>query len=332
MLLYSRRPGRKDFGMKVKQQKPLDNSKAAPISEWKHFRQNLPMTLLVLPTVLVMFVFNYIPLYGVVLPFKDFSVAKGVLGSPWCGLKNFGFLVKSGTIIKAIWNTVLYNFSFIILGTIVAVIIALMMYELSRRSIKIYQTSLLLPYFMSWVVVAYIVNALLDMDNGMVNEVREMFGLDKVLWYNEKEYWPGILIFTKIWKEMGYNAIVYFAALMGIDASYFEAAKIDGAGKIQQIRYISVPLIRNIVIIMVILNVGKIFYGDFGLFYNVPLNSSLLYDVTDVVDTYVYRSLINIGNVGMSATTGFCQSVLGFILVVTTNMVVKRIDRESALF
>ena len=301
-------------------------------SEWKYFKKDLPLTILVLPTVIVLFIFNYIPLYGVVLPFKDFSVAKGVLGSPWCGLKNFGFLVKSGTIIGAIKNTVLYNFSFIILGTIISVLIALMLYELSKHWIKVYQTSLLLPYFMSWVVVAYIVNALLDMDNGMMNSVREFFGLDKVLWYNEKKYWPGILIFVNIWKGMGYNAIIYFAALMGVDNSYFEAAKIDGATKLQQVWFISMPLIRSIVIIMVIMSIGKIFNGDFGLFYNVPLNSAMLYDVTDVVDTYVYRSLINIGNVGMSATTGFCQSVLGFILVITTNAVVKRIDRESALF
>lgn len=296
------------------------------------FKQNLPLTLLALPSIILIFIFNYIPLYGLILPFKEFNVVQGIIKSPWCGLKNFTFLVKSKSILLAIKNTVLYNIVFIVVGTAVAIIVALLLYELGKKSVKTYQTMLLIPYFMSWVVVAYIVNVLLDMNSGVLNSILKACGKEEILWYNEGKYWPAILTITQIWKNMGYNAIVYFAALMGIDASYFEAAKLDGANKVQQMWYISLPLIKEIVIIMFILNIGKIFYGDFGLFYNVTLNSSLIYDYTDVIDTYVYRSLINLGNLGMSATTGFCQSVIGFILVLVTNLVVRKIDKASALF
>lgn len=298
----------------------------------KELKQSIPLTLLALPAVIAIFIFNYIPLYGLILPFKDFNVIDGIIKSPWSGLKNFEFLVKSDTIIKAIRNTVLYNAVFIVLGTAVAIIIALFLYELGRKSVKTYQTMLLMPYFISWVVAAYVFNVLLDMESGLLNRILNKFGHEGINWYNEGKYWPVILIVANIWKNMGYNAIVYFAALMGLDASYFEAAKLDGATKVQQMYYISLPLIKNIVVIMFILNIGKIFYGDFGLFYNVTLNSSLIYDYTDVIDTYVYRSLINLGNLGMSSTTGFCQSVIGFILVVVTNFVVNRIDKDSALF
>ena len=299
---------------------------------FKDFKQNIPLTLLALPSIIFIFIFNYIPLYGLVLPFKNFNVVDGIIKSPWCGLKNFDFLVKSDTIFKAIRNTVLYNAAFIVIGTAVAIVIALFLYELGRKSVKTYQTMLLIPYFMSWVVVAYILNVLLDMKSGVLNSILKMCGKEEILWYNEGKYWPAILIVVQVWKNMGYNAIVYFAALMGIDASYFEAAKLDGANKFQQMWYISLPLIKEIVIIMFILNIGKIFYGDFGLFYNVTLNSSLIYDYTDVIDTYVYRSLINLGNLGMSATTGFCQSVIGFVLVLVTNLTVRKIDKSSALF
>lgn len=298
----------------------------------KELKKSIPLTLLALPAVIAIFIFNYIPLYGLILPFKNFNVVDGIIKSPWSGLKNFKFLVKSDTIIKAIRNTVLYNAVFIVLGTAIAIIIALFLYELGKKSVKIYQTMLLMPYFISWVVAAYVFNVLLDMESGLLNRILAAFGHESINWYNEGKYWPVILTLANIWKNMGYNAIVYFAALMGLDAAYFEAAKLDGANKFQQMYYISLPLIKNIVIIMFILNIGKIFYGDFGLFYNVTLNSSLIYDYTDVIDTYVYRSLINLGNLGMSATTGFCQSVIGFILVVITNFAVSKIDKDSALF
>lgn len=302
------------------------------LTEWKEFIKNFPLTLLALPSIIVIFIFNYLPLYGLVLPFKNYYFDKGFIKSPWVGFDNFRFLFNGGAILNATKNTILYNSVFILLGTFVSVILALLLFELSKRSVKIYQTILFLPHFVSWVVAAFVFNAFLDMDFGVLNRVRESFGMETVLWYNSPKYWPIILVIAHLWKGMGYTAVVYYASLMGVDKSYFEAAKIDGAGKLAQMIYISVPMIKPIITIMIILNIGRIFYGDFGLFYNVTLNSPLLYSTTDVIDTFVYRALINLGDIGMSSATGFFQSVVGFILVLTTNFIVRKIDCENALF
>lgn len=300
--------------------------------EFDLFKKNGQLTMMALPAIIAIFIFSYMPLYGLILPFKRYYPAKGIIGSPWSGLQNFEFLFKTGAVWTALRNTIAYNLTFIALGTVLAVFIALLLYELKSRSVKIYQTSLLIPHFMSWVVVAYVVNTLLDMEHGVLNQIIRFFGGDAVLWYNEASRWPFIIVAVRAWKEAGYTAVVYLAALSGIDPEYFEAAKIDGASKMRQIWHISIPFIRSIVTIMVILNIGKIFYGDFGLFYSVTLNSPLLYPTTDVIDTYVYRSLTSIGDMGMAATTGFAQSILGFLLVLVTNWIVKKIDNENALF
>lgn len=296
------------------------------------FKKNAPLTLLALPAIVMIFVFNYLPLYGLVLPFQKYSPATGVFGSPWVGLNNFKFLFKTGTIWPAIFNTIAYNLVFLFVGMVVAVAIALLLFELSGRAQKVYQTSLLIPYFLSWVAVSYIMNTLLDADRGVMNQLVKLFGNEAILWYNEPKYWPVILTVTNIWKNMGYNAVVYLAALTGLDSEYFEAAKIDGASKIKQIWHISLPMIRPIVIVMMILGVGNMLRGDFGLFYNVTMNSPLLYPTTDVIDTYVYRSLMNVSDIGMASTTGFIQSVVGFFLVMGTNLAVKKIEPDSALF
>lgn len=292
----------------------------------------MPLTLLALPAVAFLFVFSYIPLYGLVLPFKNYDYSLGFFKSPWAGLTNFKFLMNNSAVVVATRNTILYNVAFIILGLIASVAIALMLYEMKAKFVKTYQTILFLPYFISWVVAAYAAKVFLDIDYGMFNHILKAFGKTGVMWYNEPGYWPAILIVAEIWKGMGYNAIIYYAALMGTDRSLFEAATLDGANKLQQVWYISIPSIKPMIIIMTILKIGKIFYGDFGLFYNFTLNSSLLYSTTDIIDTYVYRSLITLGDVGMSSAAGFYQSVLGFILVVATNYVVNKIDSESALF
>lgn len=296
------------------------------------FKKNAPMTLLALPAIIMIFIFNYLPLYGLVLPFQNYSPAKGVFGSPWVGLKNFKFLFQTGTIWKAIFNTIAYNLVFLLIGTIISVLIAIMLFELSKRAQKVYQTSLLIPYFLSWVAVSYVLNTLLDMDHGVLNRIIGFFGGEAKLWYNEPKYWPVILTFTNIVKNAGYNAVVYLAALTGLDSEYYEAAKIDGASKFKQIWYISLPMIKPIIIVMMILQIGNMLRGDFGLFYNVTMNSPLLYPTTDVVDTYVYRSLMSVSDIGMASTTGFIQSVVGFILVLGTNLIVKKIEPDSALF
>ena len=298
----------------------------------KNFKTNFPLTMLILPAVIFTFIFSYIPLYGLILPFKNYTPAQGFFGSPWAGLENFRFLLNNSEVFAATRNTVLYNVAFIILGTAMAVLIALMLFEMRARFVKCYQTILFLPYFISWVVAAYAAKVFLDIDYGVLNNLLKGMGKEAIAWYNVPKYWPAILIVAEIWKGMGYNAIIYYAALMGTDKSLFEAAKIDGASKLQEIWYISLPGIKSMIIIMTILKIGKIFYGDFGLFYNFTLNSSLLYSPTDIIDTYVYRSLITLGDVGMASAAGFYQSVLGFILVIITNAVVNRIDSDSALF
>ena len=302
-----------------------------------NFKQNdficsLPLTFLALPGIIYIFIFNYIPLYGLVLPFKDFKFSKGFFGSEWIGLDNFKFLFMGDGVWVATRNTVLYNAVFIILGTAVAISIALMLFEMLDKYVKIYQTFIFLPYFISWVVVAYICRAFLDMDYGMFNGVLKFLGKVAVMWYNEAKYWSVIIVFSNIWKGMGYGALIYYATLMGVNKELFEAAKIDGANKWQQILYISVPALVPMITIMFILNVGKIMYSDFGLFYNLTLNSAILYSTTDVIDTFVYRSLIDIGDIGMSSASGFYQAVLGFILVIISNFIIKKLDEDNALF
>lgn len=301
-------------------------------TEIRRFRKNLPLLLLALPAIIYLFVFNYIPLYGLVLPFKNYQYSKGFFGSEWVGLENFKILLNNKQVLIATRNTLFYNLTFIIVGTCVAVVLALMLYEMTSRFVKVYQTMLLLPHFISWVIVAYVALVFLDMDAGLFNWVRKLFGAEPILWYNSPKYWPPLIVIFNVWKSMGFSAIMYYASLMGVDQELFEAAKIDGAGKLKQMWHIAIPSIKPLIITLTILNIGKIFYGDFGLFYNLPQNSPLLYSTTDVIDTYVYRTLTVLGDMGISSAVGFYQSVLGFILVLLTNWVVNRIDSDNALF
>lgn len=311
------------------------NGAAASVSKknrWYYFKQNLPLTLLAFPTIVVFFIFRYIPLYGLILPFKDFKVSLGLFASRWCGIENFRFLFGGSSILIPLRNTLLYNLVFIAGGLVIAVVVALMLFELSPKQVKFFQTAYLIPYFISWVVAAYAFNAFLDMDSGVVNSVLRKLGMKTVMWYNEPKVWPPILIFACFWKSSGYSALVYYAALMGVDKELYEAATIDGAGKFKQIIHISIPMIKSMIVMMTILNIGNIFYSDFGLFYNVPLNSTLLYSTTDVIDTFVYRALTGTGDIGMSSAACFLQSMVGFACVVLANWCVRKIDNDNALF
>lgn len=298
----------------------------------KEFTKNLELTFLALPALVFVFIFSYIPLYGLILPFKNYTYDKGFLGSPWVGFSNFKFLFTSDSLWTITRNTVGMNLLFIIIGNVCSIAIALMLFEVSRKAVKLYQTLMFLPYFISWVVVTYVFFAFLDMDHGFINKMLELFGKDPVMWYSEPGYWPFILVIAAVWKGIGYGAIVFYTGLIGIDPGYYEAAIIDGANRLQQVFYISIPLIKQLIIMIVIMQIGKIFYGDFGLFYNVTLDSSQLYPATDVIDTYVYRNLRTLGDFGMSSAAGLYQSLVGFILVMVTNTIVRKIDRESAMF
>lgn len=295
-------------------------------------RNTIELTALALPAVIYMIIFNYIPLYGLILPFKNFSAAKGLFGSAWCGLENFKFLFGGKSIMTALRNTICYNLAFIVIGKLIPIILALLLFEVSKKSVKFFHTTYLLPYFISIVAVAYIVNAFLNMDTGLINALLQKLGFDAIMWYNEPKYWPFIITITAVWKGAGYTAIIYYAALMGVDTELFEAAEIDGAGRFKQIFHISLPLIRSMIVLTVILDIGKIMNSDFGLFYNIPMNSTLLYETTDTMDTFIYRALMSTGDIGMSSAAGAFQAVVGFILVVTTNLIVNKIDPDSALF
>ncbi|NLT15756.1 MAG: sugar ABC transporter permease [Clostridiales bacterium] len=298
------------------------------------FRRNLPLFLVSLPGLAYLLINNYIPMFGIFIAFKKMDYSKGIFGSPWCGFDNFKFLFQTKDAWVIIRNTVLYNLTFIILGTILAVIIAILMSEVTKYfASKVFQAGIILPNLVSMVIVAYLVYAFLNPETGLVNHLLEAAGKKEVNWYGERGYWPFILVFVQMWKSAGYSSIVYMASIAGIDKGLYEAARLDGAGKLRQIFSITLPLLKPTVIMMVLMSVGRLFSSDFGLFYQVPgMTSGMLFEVTQTIDTYVYRGLMQLGNVGMSSAAGLFQSVIGFILVVFANFIVRRKDAENALF
>lgn len=293
-----------------------------------------PVYLMTVPGLIYMICNNYLPMFGIVIAFKKLNFAKGIFASPWCGLENFEFLFRSSTAFTIIRNTVLYNVVFIILGNVIAIAVAVLLNEIrSRRASKVYQSVILLPYLMSWVVASYLFYALLASDTGMINNfILEPLGLEPVNWYSEKQYWPVILTVVYIWKNVGYQMIIYLSSIVSISPEYYEAATIDGATKWQQIRKITLPLLKPTVITLLILAVGRIFASDFGLFYQVPRNSGALYETTQTIDVYVYNALMRQSDYGMSSAASVFQSVVGFVLVMVTNFIARKTNKESALF
>ena len=293
-----------------------------------------PLLLIALPGIIYLIINNYIPMFGVFLAFKNYNYVKGIFGSEWWGFKNFEFLFKTRDAWIMTRNTILYNAAFIVIGTIVAITIAILMHELGqRRRTKVFQAALILPNLLSWVVIGYIIYAFLNADTGFVNNtILKGLGLEEISWYSTQEPWPFILIFVYLWKYAGVSSIIYMASISGIDQNIYEAAQIDGASKVQQIMKITIPLLKPTVIVLTLMSVGRIFYSDFGLFYQVPQNSGRLFDVTQTIDTYVYRGLMELNNVGMSAAAALFQSVVGFILVLTVNAIVRKFDPDNALF
>lgn len=302
----------------------------------KEFVKNKALFLMLLPGTLLLIMFSYLPMGGVTIAFKQINYGLGIWKSPWVGLSNFKFLFSTEDWFIITRNTLLYNVSWLFAGLFLAVAIAIGLSQIKqKRMCKFYQSVMILPYFLSWVIISYVVLAFLNTEHGMMNtSVMPMLGKKPVSWYTETKPWPFILTIVNLWKYAGYNSVVYLAAIVGIDKTLYEAAAIDGATRWQQIRHITIPSITSLMIIMSIMAVGKIFNADFGLFYQVPLQSGALYPVTNVIDTYVYTMLKSAGNssVGMSAATGLYQSLCAFILVIVTNMIVRRIDEDSALF
>ena len=291
-----------------------------------------PVYLMMVPGALYLLINNYIPMFGLVIAFKQVDFQKGILGSPWCGLQNFQFLFQTRDAFVITRNTILYNVCFILLNTVIGIIFAIFICDITWKiGKKIYQSALLFPYLMSWVIVGYIIYAIFSMQYGIANKtILPMLGINPVMWYNTPKYWPAILIITNTWKGIGYGCLIYISSINGIEASYYEAAELDGANKLQQVWNITIPEILPSVITLTLLSIGRIFYSDFGLFYQIPRDSGLLYSVTDTIDTYVYRGLMKLGNIGMSSAVGFYQSIVGFILVLFSNWVVGKISPDNA--
>ncbi|OBZ08760.1 sugar ABC transporter permease [Bacillus sp. FJAT-26390] len=296
------------------------------------------MLIMVLPATLWFIFFSYLPMAGMVIAFKEYRYSRdgflaSIIESKWVGLQNFKFLFSTNDAYIITRNTVLYNIFFIVLGLVIAVAMAIMLAEITnKRLAKVYQTGMFLPYFLSWVIVGYFVFSFLSLDRGVVNQVAGWFGIDPVNWYSDPTYWPIIIVVVFLWKSVGYNSVIYLAAIMGIDKSLYEAAMIDGANKWQQIRNITIPMLTPLITILTLLAIGKIFYADFGLFYQVPRDSGTLYSVTNVIDTYVYRGLKSTGEIGMSTAAGLYQSLIGFVLVITSNGIVRKFNKDNALF
>lgn len=315
--------------------KKTDGIEVAVIKKkpWYKDREFLQLlSMISIPTLLV-FVFNYIPMAGIIIAFKNYKYNLGIFGSKWVGMKNFEAFITSYDFPVLLRNTVFNNVLFIFFGILAAVVTALLLYEVtSRLKTKIYQTIMILPHFVSWVLVSYLVYIFLAPETGLLNHLLETFGIPTVEWYSTPGAWPIILTIVSIWKHFGMDSVVYYAALMGIDSSILEAADIDGANKFQKIWHIVLPTIRPLIIMLTILKIGNIFRADFGLFYNVTRNVGALYDTTDVFDTYIFRMTREQGNFPMASAAGLMQSVVGFITVVITNKISKKIDPNSGIF
>ena len=300
----------------------------------KRIHKYLPLYLLAVPSIIYLIINNYMPMAGLILAFKKFSFAKGIFKSPWNGLENFSYLFGSKWAKIMFRNTIGYNLVFLILDTVFAILVAILLNEVvSKKAKQIYQTVILIPYLMSAVLVGYLVFAFLSGNNGFVNKsILEPLGIEGISWYTEASYWPVILTIVQLWKAFGFQSIVYFATIVGFDRSYYEAAVMDGASVWQQITKITLPLLKPTIITLTLMSLGRMFNSDFGLFYQVPQDSGMLYTATTTIDTFVYRALMQDNDVGRSLAAGFLQSLLGFAVVMITNAVVRRVEKESALF
>ena len=304
---------------------------------WRRNRTQIPLTAMSLPAIILVFMFSYVPMFGLILAFKDFNVRDGIFGSPWCGFANFSYLFKSNDAYIMLRNTLGYNLLFLAVGTVLNLTLAIVLGLLRGKwGKKIYQTIFIMPYFLSMVIVSYLVLAFLIMENGFLNRtLLPMFGVDPINWYTTEWPWPFILPLVNFWKWTGYSSIMYTAAIAGIDTQLYEAASIDGASLSKQIWHITLPSLRTLICISLITQVGNILSGDFGLYYQVPMNSGAIKDVTTTIPVYTFKNLTSgsAATLGLASSTSFLQSVVGFVLVIVTNQAVDKISHgENSLF
>lgn len=310
---------------------PMKKEKVKRKIHWKRF---LPVYLLALPGVIYLIINNYLPMFGVVIAFKDLDFRKGILFSDWAGLQNFQYLFQSSDAWQITRNTVCYNLAFIVLNAVLGIAVAIFLNEVrGKLATRFYQSIMLVPFLISWVVVSYLAYAFLATDTGFINNsILEPLGLQPISWYTEAKYWPAILIFVQVWKSIGFQCVIYYSSLISISTDYYEAATIDGATKWQQIKNITLPLLKPTVITLTILALGRIFNSDFSLFYQVPKNSGMLYSTTRTLDVYVYNALMNNNDYAMSSAASVYQSIVGFICIMLANGAIRKLDRSNALF
>ncbi|NGM83887.1 sugar ABC transporter permease [Paenibacillus sp. 7124] len=308
----------------------ITRSKTRKGKLWKY----RSLIILALPGILLMLINNYLPMFGIFLAFKDLNYTEGIWASKWVGLDNFKFLFASNDAWRIIRNTLFYNLAFLIINTVLAILLAILLNEVKNKLMsKFFQSTVILPNFISMVIVGYLVYGFLNPDLGFVNKfIMEPMGWEPVNWYATPEHWPYILTIVNTWKNVGYAAVVYLAAIIGIDQEYYEAAVIDGASRWKQMTNITIPLIAPVIIILTVLAIGRIFNADFGLFYQATMASGMLKSTTDVIDTYVYNAAIVTGDTGLASSAGLLQSVVGFILVVSVNLIVRKFSKDNALF
>ena len=279
----------------------------------RELKTNLSLLSMSLPGVVLLFIFAYLPMLGIVIAFKDYRFNLGIFGSEWVGFQNFRFLFGTDAALRITRNTMLMNILFISTTTVCALAVAILMNEAYRsRMSKYYQTMLFFPYFISWVIVSYFVFAFLNGQTGLINQWIDALDIKRIAWYRSPEYWPAILVLANLWNGIGFSSIIYLAGILGISPELFEAAKIDGAGKLQQIRFITLPMLYPMIIILTLLAIGRIFHADFGLFFFLPRDNPLLYSTTDVIDTFVYRALVELGEISMAAAAGFTSHLSDF--------------------
>jgi len=323
-------------GQTILNNKKAVNKQFLLIRFFKEIIKNRAFYAMGFPGIFFIILFSYLPMFGILIAFKEYNPVKGIWGSKWNGFKNFEFFFKSNAALTVTFNTIFYNILIIVLVTVISLLFAILLNETGSRLLtSSYKTIMLMPYFLSWIVVEYILYSILSADRGLLNGLRNQLGLEAIEWYSEASYWRIILPLAYIWKQVGYTSVIYVAAITNISSEYYEAAEIDGANKVKQTIYITLPMLTPIIITLLLLWGGKIFnggLGDWGAFYNLPRDSGILYPATDVIDTYVYRSLRTVNDLGMTSAIGFYQAIVGFILVSLSNYIIKRYNSESSIF
>lgn len=316
-----------------KKKETVPQVQASNLTFWQKFWKYRVLTLMCLPAIVFFFLFNYMPMPGIYVAFVKYNYRDGIFGSKFVGLQNFEFLAESGKLLALTKNTILYNLAFIVLGNLLAVFVAILLNEMQSKWFKkVSQTMMFLPYFISQVLVGILVYNLLNYDTGFVNSLLLSLGMEKWQPYADANVWPVLMVIIYLWQQTGYNSVVYFAAIMGIDAEMIEASKVDGANAFQRIRYIILPSLKPTIVILLLFALGGIVKGNFGLFYNIIGTNSLLYGTTDIIETFVYRATMTDFNFSTASAVGLYQSVIGFVIVMTVNYIVKKIEPDYSLF